>query len=364
MSFTCTGSTVCIFNTGYVYDDVFLSGGTYNGYNYYTGITSSYFIYFSTGVTENLWCLSSSLGGTCDQFGPLNSFSVCPDFWDGISLVASSSGACPTTTTTTTSPCDVFDFDAIFDCIVPTTTTTTSATTTTTTTTTIPPDLCSGVSISYSAITYTTTTTTFVPTTTTTTTINRKCIFDGIVTFNIFDEYMRCGNTKVFKDCFNGFEYYTSEVLNLIAENTIINQGVVYKIQINTLTNSYTTCATFLGLADNISGIDNIKVLYEIGLEKDGACLECPPPQTTTTSTSTSTTTTTTTEAPCILNEYHIYNGNQIGISFEFSDCTGNISGVINKGDTIILCSATTPVQTSFPGGPLLEIDVTGNLCN
>ena len=359
----CTGTTVCIFDTGAAYDGVYLSGGTYNGYSYYSGDSVPYFIYFSTGATENIWCLSSSLGGACEQFGTLNSFSICPDFWDGISLVASSPAACPTTTTTTTSPCDVFDFEAIFDCLIPTTTTTTTSGTTTTTTTTIPPDLCSGVSISFSSITYTTTTTTIAPTTTTTTTIDRPCKVNGLANFYIFDEYMRCGNSKNFKDCFTGIDYYTSE--NLQYSGGPITQGSVYRISVN----GTETCGTFLGLVDNISGVDEIEIIYELGLEVDGACLECLPPQTTTTSTSTSTTTTTTTEAPCVLTQYLITNTGKNQITFEFNDCEGPQSGFVDgfNGDipSVTICSSTEPVQTSFPAGdPLLQINPTGGECN
>ena len=268
----CTGTTVCIFDTGAAYDGTYLSGGTYNGYSYYSGDSIPYFIYFSTGATENIWCLSSSLGGACEQFGTLNSFSVCPDFWDGISLVADSPSACPTTTTTTTSPCDVFDFEAIFDCII---TPTPSATPPPSPSATPPPtptpsDVCGGYNISYSSITYTPTPTP-TPTLTPSSTpkIERPCKFGGLANFNIFDEYMRCGNSKNFRDCFTGIDYYSSE--NLQYSGGPITQGSVYKINVN----GVDTCASFLGLVDNISGVDEIQIIYELGLEVEGACLEC-----------------------------------------------------------------------------------------
>ena len=78
---SCLTTTHCIFGTGNVYDGEYTSGATFNGYSYFTGNTTPvYYMYFSTGSTESYWCLSSSLGGTCDQVGTLNSFSLCPDF--------------------------------------------------------------------------------------------------------------------------------------------------------------------------------------------------------------------------------------------------------------------------------------------
>jgi hypothetical protein len=346
MSFhTCSATTVCIYNTDFDYDGQYISGGTFNGNTYYTGGTvPTYYIYFNTGLTENLWCLSSSLGGICEQFGTLNSFSICPDFWEDIYL----EGGCPATTTTTTSPCNVFDFAAIFDCLVPTTTTTTTSATTTTTTTTILPDLCSGVSISFSSITYTTTTTTIAPTTTTTTTIDRPCVFGGLANFNIFDEFMRCGNSKHFKDCFNGFDYYSSEIIEF---SEPLVQDTVYEISID----GFETCATFMGLVDNVSGVDEITVISKVGLSIDGACLECVPPQTTTTTTSTSTTTTTTTEPPCELFEYNLNNPDaDIPRKYSYTDCAGEtINGVLggSSGElagsvitNITICSNTVPI--------------------
>lgn len=338
---SCLLTTHCIFGTGNSYDGEYTSGATFNGYSYFTGDTTpTYFIYFSTGATENFWCLSSSLGGTCEQVGTLNSFSLCPDFWGGFYSV----GACPATTTTTTSPCDVFDFDAIFDCIIPTTTTTTAAPTTTTTTT-LPPDPCSGVSMYVTMTAYTTTTTTIPVTTTTTTIIDRPCKFDGMANFNIFDEYMRCGNSKNFRDCFSGIDYYTPDVLQY--SGGPLTQGNVYKLVVN----GVETCGTFVGLVDNISGIDEIEIIYEIGPEVEGSCIDCLPPTTTTTTTiPPPTTTTTTTEPPCVLKEY-IIQATGFMCSYKYFDCDGNeIVKTLPKvpvGDHIIVCSSQVPVAIS-----------------
>ena len=118
-SFVCSGCppTYCITNTGLGYDDNFVSAGTYNGDTYWSGITNGDFIYYTTGGT---WCLSTTLGGFCLLEGPYPCNSSCPDLCDDLF----SSGAC-VTTTSTTNPCNVFDFEAYFDCDVSTTTTTT-----------------------------------------------------------------------------------------------------------------------------------------------------------------------------------------------------------------------------------------------
>ena len=345
----CIVSTFCVSTNFYAYDGEYDVAGTYNSEDYFTG--GSYFIYFST--IENRWCLSDSLGGTCYQFGPTGSFLSCPDLDESFF----SSGACPTTTTTTTSPCDVFDFEAIFDCLVPTTTTTSTTIPPTTTTTTTIFNLCDFVAVDASINTYTTTTTTILPTTTTTTTINRPCNFDGNAQFNIFDEYMRCGNSKKFKDCLTGIDYYSSDVV-LSPFGISPTQGYVYKANVN----GVSICVTFVGLVETTSGVDNISLIEEIGLENEGGCLEClpdpPPPTTTTTSTST---TTTTTIPPCILSEYLITNNNFLPAEFRYTDCDGNTINDLLPGNygNKVVCSPTVP--NVFGNATIQD---TGFICN
>lgn len=261
----CSISTYCVNTELEAYDGDYNYAGTYNGQDYFTG--GSYFIYYTLS-DSNYWCLSNSLGGSCLQFGPMGSISTCPDLDESFF----SSGSCPTVTTTTTSPCDVFDFNAIFDCLVPPTTTTTTTIPPTTTTTTTLFDACKDVAMVVTLTAYTTTTTTLPVTTTTTTQVDRPCSFSGSVQFNIFDEYMRCGNTKLFKDCITGLEYFSSEVL-LTPFGTSPIQNYVYKANIN----GVTSCVVFLGLVDNISGIDQVVLEEELGPELDGACLDCVP---------------------------------------------------------------------------------------
>ena len=260
----------CIFNTSQSYDGEYDLSLTYNGYNYFTGLTNGYFIYYS--LTEDSWCLSSSLGGSCDQFGPSGVGSTFPDLDSGFFI----SGVCPTTTTTTTSACDSFDFNAIFNCLVSSTPTPTPTNTPTPTPTPTPTSSnpCGGFLIDVMITGYTPTPTpTNTPTPTPSPEVTRPCDINGIVNFNIFDEYMRCGNTKKFVDCFTGLEYYTTQILFDSSGNTI-SQGYVY----NTYINGIGICATFEGLVDNISGIDNIQIVGLIGPFNQGACLDCIPP--------------------------------------------------------------------------------------
>lgn len=328
---SCINSTYCV-NTGvYPYDGEYNFAGTFNSEDYFTG--GSYFIYYST--TENKWCLSDSLGGSCYQFGPLNSGSNCPDLDEGFFSV----GSCPTTTTTTTSPCDVFDFEALFDCIIPPTTTTTTTIPPTTTTTTTIFNPCLSGDVKFDVVeSSTTTTTTAPPTTTTTTTVNRPCNFDGTAQFNIFDQYMRCGNSKLFRDCLTGLNFYTSDLI-LAPYGLPPVQDYVYKADVN----GVSTCVTFLGLVDNISGADEIILIDEVGPEIDGACLDCiPDPQPTTTTTSTSTTTTTTIP-PCVTYEYRLQNISPVQQQYTIKSCDGFEKGFLPSGHTIVVCSIITP---------------------
>ena len=345
---SCLNSTYCVLTKVYPYDGEYNFGGTYNSEDYFTD--GSYYIYFST--IESRWCLSSSLGGACLQFGALNPGTTCPDLDESFFSV----GACPVTTTTTTSPCDVFDFEALFDCIIPTTTTTTTTIPPTTTTTTTVFNPCLTGDIITTIVSYTTTTTTVTPTTTTTTTVNRPCNFEGTAQFNIFDQYMRCNNSKAFQDCATGFYYYSSEVVLTPGGLSPIEQ-YVYKADVNGIS----TCIIFVGLVDNISGIDEISIVTEIGPENEGGCLSCvPDPLPTTTTTSTSTTTTTTL-APCVLNQYLVSTNSPIPLKFTTTDCLGKtISGSVDVKHPIYVCSTTIPVL-AVPG--VGEVTATGVIC-
>ena len=91
-------SIYCVNNTGLIgADDVYITGGTYNGRSYWTGQTNSWRIYYYTGTTS-YWCLSDTLGGACYLTGKSPCSSTCPD----LSSFYVFSGACPTPTPTPT----------------------------------------------------------------------------------------------------------------------------------------------------------------------------------------------------------------------------------------------------------------------
>ena len=90
--------------------------------------------------------------------------------------------------------------------------------------------------------------------------------------FNSVDEIISCANSKKFKDCFTGFEYYSTENITDASGNTL-NEGYVY----STLINGIGICAIYEGLVENISGIDSIDIISTIGAYSEGSCLECTP---------------------------------------------------------------------------------------
>lgn len=248
-SITTTTTTFCDFDeyclqtglSGFTgYDGEYYSAGTYNDKYYYTGSTIPGYIFYD----GDKWCLSDSLGGSCSLEGPSPSDSVCPDFNSAFFYT----GVC-ITTTTTTNPCDIFDFEAYFDCDYTTTTTTiipcsaTSVDVTfssyTTTTTTV----CN-VGGSVNMVRYTTTTTTPSITTTTTT---LSVFFNGVVTYTLFEEEVTCPNTSYkFQDCEdNTIYYYTISKPEYLMVPIV--PGQVIQIYINT----YLKCVTFLGISNS-----------------------------------------------------------------------------------------------------------------
>jgi hypothetical protein len=154
-------------------------------------------------------------------------------------------------------------------------------------------------------------------------------LVSGLVTFNIIDDYIRCSNSKKFRDCFTGIEYFSMDLILINGEIPI--QGYVYK----TIINNESICATFLGLVDNISGVDKIELVSELGPENEGKCLDCiPSPSNTPTPTPTSTPTPTpTTPAGCVDCSL-ITNLPQVGNSITVNGITitGNGTGAIEEG--------------------------------
>jgi hypothetical protein len=257
----------CVDGTS-TYDDTYEIGGIFDNDLFYTGQNSTYVIYYSSGQTQ--WCLSSYLGGSCHIFGPTGSLSSCPDLDSSLF----SDGVCPTTTTTT-DPCSTFDFEAIFDCLISPTPTPTPAfsPTPTPTPTPSPSDPCGGFVADVGGLKKTPIPSSSpTPTPTLTPDVTRPCHFSGSVTFNAVNQIMTCANSKKFKDCFTGIEYYTTQNLYDESGNTL-TQGMVYSTYINGIA----ICAIFEGLVENISGIDNLQIISTVSLFNDGGCVNCTP---------------------------------------------------------------------------------------
>jgi len=305
-------STYCIKNTGLVgADDNYITGGTYNGYTYWTGQTSGWTIYHTTGTT-NYWCLSDTLGGTCYLTGKSPCTSTCPD----LSNVYVFSGACPTPTPTPTKNCSVLDFTALFDCeYIPTPTPTPS--TSVTPTPTITPsstNFCSIIGINASGYTYTSTPTptpTVTPTTYDENSLNRRpfysgdiprtCPIYGHMEYTPIEGEIICPGSLEFQDCYNGDLYYTINFV-LPYEPSILLQYSVYGAYVD----GVKKCVTYLGKSEN--GPQQ-ELIYESGswgyVYEEGACVNCqiqltPTPTPSYTSTPTPTPTITKTPTPTL----------------------------------------------------------------
>jgi hypothetical protein len=315
----------CISGT-ITYDDNYTFSGLYNDYPYFTGESGSYVIYYSTD--ETCWCVSSVLDGPCELFGKTPCVSNCPDLCDSFF----SEGYCVISTTTTYPNCELIDFEAYFNCDIPTTSTPTPTPTPTQTPTPTPTpsNVCNSLDFVATGITYTPTPTpTPSDTPKPTPTPTNDCLVSGLVTFNIIDDYIRCSNSKRFRDCFTGIEYFSTEVLLINGEIPI--EGYVYK----TIINNESICATFLGLVDNISGVDQIELITELGPENEGKCLDCiPSPSNTPTPTPTATPTPTPTAQAACVDCSIVTNLPQVGNSITINGITisSNGTGSIEEG--------------------------------
>ena len=310
-------STYCISNTGLIgADDNYITGGTYNGDTYWTGQTSGWTIYYSTGTT-NQWCLSDTLGGTCYLAGKSPCTSSCPD----LSSAYVFSGICLTPTPTPTQNCSVLDFNAIFNCdFIPTPTPTISSSVTPTPTLTpSSTNFCSIIGIDASGYTYTSTPT---PTPTVTPTmynnasnfsrlpfysplIERNCPVFGFAVYSAITGQIICPGVLKFQDCYNGDFYYTSSVIGVptsynfelysIYGATVNNNGVVS-----------TRCISYMGIDYDNGNINIIeKTSGPYGYSFSGDCIYCqsaivPTPTQTTTHTPTPSITATLTKTPTV----------------------------------------------------------------
>lgn len=261
----------CISNTGNSnYDDNYQNAGTYNGYDYYVGVSNGLYIYYSTGGTQ--WCLSMSLDGPCFLTGKSPCISECPD----LNNAFLNEGFCITPTPTPTNNCDVLDFSSIFDCEFEPTPTPTPTPTQTPTNTPTPSstNYCSIVGVDATIISFTPTPTS-TPTNTPTSSgiINRPCQFYGDVTFNTVDESINCPISKQFQDCYNGTMYYTTNnVIN--PSGGTIDQYMVF----NALVDGLTKCISYVGTTTQIIGVNNI-ILNSgpYGYSNLGGCISCVP---------------------------------------------------------------------------------------
>lgn len=284
---SCSGSTYCFTNTGNnLINDTYISGGTHNSNLYYTGVTNNLFIYYST--TNNEWCLSTALDGSClmsgDSPGPSQG---CPDFSD----FYFSEGLCPTPTPTPTSAvdCSDLDFEALFDCDVtpepsPTSTPTPTPTPTITPTST---DLCGGVDI-IATIESITPTPSPTPTITPTTSspVVRPCTFSGDVTFNVIDGDIVCPYSFEFQDCYNGATYLTTSQVSSPSGGELEDFDIF-----NADVNGERRCISFIKINLLEIGGDVINLISgPIGKSNEGDCIYCgPSPSVTPTSTVTPT---------------------------------------------------------------------------
>jgi hypothetical protein len=264
----------------------------YNNRYVFSGDVTGVIYYNSTTLQ---WCLSDTIGGSCLLGGPSPSTSSCPDLWS----VIFTNGVC-NTTTSTTSPCDVFDFDAYFDCDVPVTPSPTPTNTPTpsfTPTPTPTTDICNYFTGNIGISGYTTTTTTNPSVTTTTTTVCYSAS-SGSVTFTVVNSLFICpGEVYVFIDCVTSQIYYV-EPINAFAD-VDLNNGYAYSFNIN----GVPTCATFDGVQE-IS--PNVVASGPVSMFT--SCEECafstptptPTPTVTATQTNTPTVTPTNTVTPSI----------------------------------------------------------------
>jgi len=264
----CTNPTYCISNTGYLYDDNYMSAGTYDGETYWTGSTNGYVIYYNTGNTQ--WCLSTVTGGTCLLFGKTPCTSLCPDLcYDFFT-----SGICPSPTPTPTINCDTLDFEAIFNCEVsPTPTVTPTLTPTPSITPTLTPTQeCGYLNIDLSISAYTPTTT---PTPTITPTssqqITRPFNFSGDVTFTTVDSNIRCPNSTKFQDCYSGEIYNTTDIL-VLPVGVYLEPFMIFKANVN----GQTKCISYLDVDNNTIGTDTIEIIEgPLGFSNLGECVLC-----------------------------------------------------------------------------------------
>ena len=376
-------SIYCINNTGLVgADDTYITGGTYNGYTYWSGQTNGWVIFYSTGTTSQ-WCLSNTFSGTCSLAGKTPCFSSCPD----LSTAYVYSGVCPTPTPTPTNNCSVLDFNAVFDCeFIPTPTITpTSTITPTPTITPTATNPCSIIGID--AIAYRTPQTlplmvennvplqSFEPLTI------LNCGVSGDVTFNLINDDIICSSIRIFQNCFDSELFYCSNVTLLPGQSLELFQ--VYQ----GLVDNELKCISYIGDGNNNVDINTNQIIINtisFGNLNEGKCILCedyvpPSPTPTPTETPTPTPTPTLTATPTITPTKTltptptptqtscipemIYNGEEFsnlivqnGMSFKSDGTILYVTGHNNSPeDSVCAYSLLTPwnVSTISPSTPI-----------
>ena len=283
----CTYSDFCLYTTLPAfsgYNGNYSLAGTYNSKNYYSGDGTTYAVIY---YTSQYWCLSTSLGGSCLLRGAYPCRSQCPD----ISATDFTGGICPTPTPTPID-CSTFDFNAYFDCDwepIPTPTPSVDCDDVNflldsigvTPTPSPTGNFCSGVGISFSLSGYNASTPTV--TLTPSVTLTKTVAIGGNVTFEMLDETFSCVSVKVFTDCQDGQEYYTSDSLSFSGIPVTIGMTISANV------NGQIRCVTYTRDDSNLSSNTNIGNIIQLY----GSCGGC-----TTIPTATPTTTTTPTNTP------------------------------------------------------------------
>ena len=271
----------CIDNLEGAYFDY---NGTYslvNGsevYNlpYYENTGGTGYVYFQI----NKWCLSDSPGGSCIIQGANNPLNPCPSFHESVFY----SGIC-ITTTTTTDPCNVIDFEAIFNCETPIITATLTPSPTPSPSPSPYIDPCLGLGLS--AITYVTTTTTIPITSPTPTPSPQPQIsISGTVDFEICCSDFICPEVYKLRNCVTNINSFTSQ--RLVDSNGVV---VLTGQTFDALVDGERICYEYLGreLGSPNVFLDSILSIYD----ECSQCIVTPTPTPTKTSTPTITPSTT-----------------------------------------------------------------------
>jgi len=262
----------CISNTGIPnVDDNYTLSGVYNSYDYWSGSTYGYYIYYVTGTSE-YWCVSSSLGGSCTLFGASPCISSCPDICD----TYFSAGVCVTPTPTPTVNCTVLDFTAIFDCEVspsPTNTPTETPSPTLTPTPSVT-NYCPsiGINVTITGITPSATST-LTPTPTASPVITYYCNFSGDVSFITVNSIIQCPGSKKFQDCYSGEFYYTTSEVNTPSGDTL-TQFMIFESTVD----GVSSCISYVGNTTQTIGVNNIVLIDgPLGYSNLGECALCLP---------------------------------------------------------------------------------------